>query len=154
MCKTTKMQMAFWLFFYNRQKPSGKLIYLYTSSKERICMKVLATKNAAVSTTSFNWKAYIKRYWQLYALLFLPMLYLLIFKYIPMKYVLIAFKKSSIVQKVGEMPWADNHGFQYFIQAFHNKDFLNALRNTVCLNLLDLCIGFPIPIIFALINFS
>jgi putative aldouronate transport system permease protein len=49
------------------------------------------------------------------------------------------------------MPWADNHGMQYFIQAFQNKDFINALKNTVVLNVLDLLIGFPIPIIFALI---
>ena len=105
--------------------------------------------NALVEKT--NWKVYLKRYWQLYVLLFLPMVYLFVFKYVPMKYVLIAFKKYSIVQKVGEMPWADNHGMQYFIQAFQNKDFINALKNTVVLNVLDLLIGFPIPIIFALI---
>lgn len=46
---------------------------------------------------------------------------------------------------------ADNHGFEYFIKAFKNRDFLYALRNTLMLNLLDLVIGFPIPIIFALI---
>ena len=44
--------------------------------------------------------SYIKRYWQLYALLLLPMIYLLVFKYGPMYYVLIAFKKYSIVQSV------------------------------------------------------
>ena len=98
-----------------------------------------------------NWKIYMKRYWQLYVLLLLPMAYLLIFKYIPMKYILIAFKKYSIVKPISEMPWANNHGMQYFIQAFSNNDFKNALRNTVVLNLLDLVIGFPIPIIFALI---
>ena len=49
------------------------------------------------------------------------------------------------------MPWAKKHGFEYFIKAFKNKDFLYALRNTVCLNLLDLLLGFPAPIIFALI---
>ena len=115
-------------------------------------MKDVTSVSVATKTAErTNWKAYFKRYWQLYLLLLLPMVYLVIFKYIPMKYVLIAFKKYSIVQKLGEMPWADNHGFQYFIQAFHNKDFLNALKNTVGLNLLDLVIGFPIPIIFALI---
>ncbi|MCI9141940.1 MAG: sugar ABC transporter permease [Lachnospiraceae bacterium] len=95
--------------------------------------------------------AYIKRYWQLYALLALPMLYLLIFKYIPMVYIQIAFKKYSIVQSVWEMPLAANHGFEYFIKAFSNKDFILALRNTIMLNLLDLVVGFPAPIIFALI---
>lgn len=101
--------------------------------------------------TKTNWKVYMKRYWQLYALLLLPMIYLLVFKYVPMKNILIAFKKYSIVQSLGEMPWAKNNGMQYFIQAFSNKDFTNALRNTVVLNVLDLVIGFPIPIIFALI---
>ena len=108
-------------------------------------------KKVTAPKQKVNWKVYIKRYWQLYALLLLPMIYLLIFKYIPMKYILIAFKKYSIVKPISEMPWANNHGMQYFIQAFSNNDFKNALRNTVVLNLLDLVIGFPIPIIFALI---
>ena len=108
-------------------------------------------KSVKAPKQKVNWKVYCKRYWQLYALLVLPMIYLLVFKYVPMKYILIAFKKYSIVQKVGEMPWAANHGMQYFIQAFSNNDFKNALRNTVVLNVLDLLIGFPIPIIFALI---
>ena len=108
-------------------------------------------KTAVAPQKKTNWGVYLKRYWQLYVLLFLPMVYLLVFKYVPMKYVLVAFKKYSIVQKVSEMPWADNHGMQYFIQAFKNKDFLRALRNTITLNLLDLVIGFPVPIIFALI---
>lgn len=94
---------------------------------------------------------YLKRYWQLYVLLLLPMIYLFVFKYAPMWYVLIAFKKYSIVQSITEMPWANNHGFEYFIKAFSNQDFRNALRNTVVLNLLDLLIGFPIPIMFALL---
>ena len=98
-----------------------------------------------------KFRAYMKRYWQLYALLALPILYLLIFKYVPMIYVQVAFKKYSIVESVWEMPWAKNHGFEYFIKAFSNNDFRYALRNTVTLNLLDLIIGFPAPIIFALI---
>ena len=104
-----------------------------------------------VPKAKVDWQVYMKRYWQLYALLALPLLYLLIFKYIPMVYMLVAFKKYSIVQSVWEMPWAKNHGFEYFIKAFQNKNFINALRNTLVLNLLDLVIGFPAPIIFALI---
>ncbi len=98
-----------------------------------------------------DFKMYMKRYWQLYLLLALPLIYLLVFKYSPMYYVMIAFKKYSIVQKVSEMPWAKNHGFEYFIKAFSNKDFLYALRNTIFLNLLDIIVGFPVPIIFALL---
>ena len=104
-----------------------------------------------VPKAKVDWQVYMKRYWQLYALLALPLLYLLIFKYIPMVYMLVAFKKYSIVQGIWEMPWAKNHGFEYFIKAFQNKTFINALRNTLVLNLLDLVVGFPAPIIFALI---
>ena len=113
-------------------------------------MKASKSKSV-VPKAKVDWRVYMKRYWQLYALLALPLIYLLIFKYIPMVYMLVAFKKYSIVQSVWEMPWAKNHGFEYFIKAFQNKSFINALRNTLVLNLLDLIIGFPAPIIFALI---
>ena len=95
-------------------------------------------------------KVYLKRYWQLYLLLLLPIIYLIVFKYFPMWYVLIAFKKYSIVQSIWEMPWAKNHGFEYFIKAFKSRDFIRALRNTIFLNLKDLIFGFPVPIMFAL----
>lgn len=84
-------------------------------------------------------------------MLLIPIAYFVIFRYIPMTYIQIAFKKYSIVQNVWEMPWADNGGWEYFIKAFSNRDFLFALRNTIMLNLLDLVIGFPAPIILALI---
>ena len=94
---------------------------------------------------------YFREYWTLYLLLILPIVYFVIFRYIPMTYIQIAFKEYSIVQNVWEMPWADNYGFEYFIKAFANRDFHYALRNTVMLNLLDLVVGFPAPIILALL---
>ncbi|MBQ7616411.1 MAG: sugar ABC transporter permease [Butyrivibrio sp.] len=105
----------------------------------------------AVTKSKVKTSVYMKKYWQLYVMLFLPLLYLLIFKYFPMIYVQIAFKKYSIVQSVWEMPWAKNHGFEYFIKAFSNNDFKYALKNTLVLNILDLIFGFPAPILFALI---
>lgn len=96
-------------------------------------------------------KVYLKRYWQLYLLLLPPIAYLIIFKYAPMAYVQIAFKKYSIVESIWKQPWAKNHGFEYFIKAFSNRDFHYALKNTIVLNLLDLVLGFPAPIVFALV---
>lgn len=111
--------------------------------------------NTSVST---SWKekkkdlsAYLSRYWTLYLLLLLPIVYFIVFKYIPMLYIQIAFKKYSIVKSVWEMPLAANYGFEYFIKAFSNRDFLFALRNTIGLNLLDLVVGFPAPIILAIL---
>lgn len=96
-------------------------------------------------------KLYFKKYWQLYAMLALPIIYLIIFKYVPMVYIQIAFKDYKIGQSVWEMPWAADNGLAYFKQAFSNPTFLTSLKNTFVLNIIDLIVGFPIPIIFALI---
>lgn len=112
-------------------------------------MKISKTKQPV--STIRRTRNYIRRYWTLYLLLTLPIIYFLVFRYTPMAYIMIAFKKYSIVESVWDMKLAANHGFQYFIQAFSNRDFLYALRNTLLLNLLDLVIGFPAPIILALL---
>jgi putative aldouronate transport system permease protein len=105
----------------------------------------------SVSANKQGASNYLRRYWSLYLLLLAPIVYFIVFKYIPMLYIQIAFKKYSIVKSVWEMPWAANFGFEYFIKAFKNRDFLFALRNTIMLNLLDLAVGFPAPIMLALV---
>jgi putative aldouronate transport system permease protein len=99
----------------------------------------------------YETRMHFKRYWTLYAMLLLPITYFIIFKYIPMTYIQIAFKKFSITKSPWEMAWAKNNGFEHFIKAFANRDFLYALRNTITLNFLDLLLGFPAPIILAII---
>ena len=98
-----------------------------------------------------NRAAYFKRYWTLYLLILLPLTFFIVFRYMPMPYILIAFKKYSIVQTLWEMPWIGNHGMKYFQDAFKNRDFINAVINTVRLNVLDLLVGFPAPILLALL---
>jgi putative aldouronate transport system permease protein len=91
---------------------------------------------------------YIKRTWMLYAMLVLPMTFFIIFRYIPMTNIVIAFKDYNLFRGVWESPWV---GGKWFIQAFTSQDFGNALRNTLALNLLDLVVGFPAPIILAIL---
>lgn len=104
-----------------------------------------------VISTRLSVKASLKKYWQLYVLLLIPLVYFLIFRYGPMEYILLAFKDYKLNMSIWEMPWTSNNGMKYFIKAFKNPRFYQALKNTVTLNLLDLVIGFPAPIIFALI---
>lgn len=94
---------------------------------------------------------YIRRFWPLYLMLLLPIVYFIIFKYLPMENIQIAFKDYKINMSAWKMEWADDNGWEYFIKAFSNRDFLYALRNTLLLNFLDLLIGFPAPIILALL---
>lgn len=96
-------------------------------------------------------KVYFRRYWQLYAMLALPLIYFVIFKYIPMQYIQIAWKDYKLNMSVWQMPVTGDNGLKYFKQAFSNMDFWYSVRNTLLLNLLDLVLGFPAPIIFALI---
>ena len=91
---------------------------------------------------------YIKRDKFLYLLLILPVAYFVIFKYLPMYGVVIAFKEYNIFLPVWESPWI---GFDAFKEVFRTDDFWRALRNTFMLNGLDLVLGFPAPIILAII---
>ena len=94
---------------------------------------------------------YLKRYWTLYLLLFLPIVFFLVFRYVPMVYILNAFKENNILRPPWDVNWAKDNGFEFFIKAFKNRDFLFAIRNTVTLNVLDLLVGFPAPILMALL---
>jgi len=93
---------------------------------------------------------HFKRYWTLYLLFLLPLAQVALFRYGPMINILAAFKENRFLWPLFERAWADNYGFQFFIQAFNDQIFLEALRNTLVLSLLGLVMGFPIPIILAI----
>ena len=89
----------------------------------------------------------LKRDWQLYLLLVLPVIYFIIFKYIPMSGIIIAFKNYNIFDGIWKSEWV---GLDVFRRMFAMKDFGRALRNTLMLNLMDLIFSFPSPIILAI----
>jgi len=111
----------------------------------------MVVNHGPAARRELSWKNYLRRYGTLYLLLLLPMVFFIVFRYMPMAYILGAFKQNNIIKPPWEVPWAKNHGFEWFLKAFKNRDFLFALRNTLTLNLLDLVIGFPAPIILALL---
>jgi putative aldouronate transport system permease protein len=100
-----------------------------------------------LKTTRRRWN-YLHRTWMLYAMLVLPMAFFVIFRYMPMTNIVIAFKDYNIFQGVWASPWS---GLKWFEQAFQSRDFYFALRNTLVLNILDLIMGFPAPIILAIL---
>lgn len=87
------------------------------------------------------------RHWQLYALLLLPLVYFIIFKYGPMYGVIIAFKNFNLFKGIAQSPWV---GLDVFKEVFQMRSFYSALKNTFMLNFLDLIVSFPAPIILAL----
>ena len=92
---------------------------------------------------------YIRANWQLYVIFLLPALLLtIIFKYVPMGGVLIAFKDYNALEGIIGSPWV---GLKYFERFLSSPDFLQYLMNTLKLSLYGLLWGFPIPIILALL---
>lgn len=81
--------------------------------------------------------------------MFLPLaVYLIIFNYIPMAGILMAFEDYSIVKGWFGSEWV---GMANFIKLFTGSAFLTALRNTVCMAVLNLIFGFLPPVILALL---
>lgn len=73
--------------------------------------------------------------------------YFIIFKYIPMTGLALAFKDFQISKGIWASPWV---GLKYFEKAFSSRTFLRALNNTIAISFLKIVVGFPMPIILAL----
>ncbi len=90
---------------------------------------------------------YVRKHYLLYIMLIIPLVYYAVFHYIPMGGIVIAFKDYSIFRGIWASPWS---GWENFQKLFDIVEFPRAIRNTLMLNLLNLFIGFPAPIILAL----
>ncbi|MFS0637666.1 sugar ABC transporter permease [Mesobacillus foraminis] len=95
-----------------------------------------------------TWMQRLKKDKWLYLLLLPGLLYFLIFKYLPMWGIVIAFQNYSPFLGVLGSEWV---GFEHFKNFFQNPDFFRLLRNTFTFAVLDLVFFFPAPIILALL---
>ena len=92
---------------------------------------------------------YVKKNWMLYIFFLMPALLLtIIFKYVPMGGLLIAFKDYNVIKGVLGSPWV---GLEYFKRFLSSPDFMNYLMNTLKVSIYGLLWGFPVPIILALL---
>src|SRR5258706_6871347 len=89
----------------------------------------------------------MRRRWQLYALLALPLLYIIVFSYVPILGAQIAFRNYTLAGGIWNSQWV---GFANFERFFNSFQFTRLIVNTLTLGLYLLVIGFPIPIIVAL----
>ena len=85
--------------------------------------------------------------WQVYLILLPSILYLIIFVYVPMYGILIAFKDYRPRLGIFASEWV---GFKYFLQFFSFGSFRQIVSNTIILSIYILCAGFPLPVLFAL----
>ena len=109
-------------------------------------------KNNRSDISSVNNKSrkrkYVRRYWQLYAMMLLPLAYFIIFKYIPMFGNILAFRRY----RPGMGPYGVSFvGIRYFEAFMKDPAFWRAFRNTLVISFMNLFINFPIPIVFAIL---
>ncbi len=88
------------------------------------------------------------RSWRLYVMLLPALTWLIIFCYVPMYGVLMGFVDYRASDGIMGSAWA---GLKYFEMFFDSNIFGTVLSNTLTISVLSLVIGFPIPIIFALL---
>ncbi|GAB2981196.1 ABC transporter permease subunit [Actinotalea caeni] len=94
-----------------------------------------------------TWRRALRRDWRLYSFLVAPVLFLLVFRYLPMAGNVIAFRRFRPGSSIFGDEWV---GFYYFEAFINNQAFWSVFWNTVILGALTLLICFPLPIVLAL----
>lgn len=84
----------------------------------------------------------------LYIILSIPLIHVLIFRYVPMFGTVIAFQDYNIVGGIFKSEWA---GLKWFVKFITDDNFWRLIRNTILISAYSLFWGFPAPIIFALL---
>ncbi|MBB3126435.1 putative aldouronate transport system permease protein [Paenibacillus rhizosphaerae] len=87
-----------------------------------------------------------QRYLQMMALL--GVAWMIVFNYIPMYGVIIAFKEFDIIHSISSAPWV---GLDHFKEFLEDDSLGYVIKNTLGMSILKLVIGFPLPILFALL---
>lgn len=108
-----------------------------------------ASKGAAVHKKPFKeTMKLVKRYKVLYLIMIPGVLYFILFRYLPMFGLVIAFKDYDIFKGIWASDWV---GLQNFKDIFHSPDFWNVMKNTLKISFAKILIGFPIPILLAIL---
>lgn len=89
----------------------------------------------------------MRRDWWIYVMLIPGLLFIILFKYLPMYGITIAFKNYSIFRGFAESPWV---GMENFTKLFGRVAFQRALQNNIIISVQKLIFGFPTPIILSL----
>jgi putative aldouronate transport system permease protein len=110
-------------------------------------IKPVIGRYATESRLSKNWKL-MKKHWQYYVLVLLPVAYIVIFKYLPIVGVQMAFRDYNVVDGMWGSKWI---GLHYFTEFFKSPLFWGIFGNTLKISVTTMIFTFPTPIILALI---
>lgn len=109
---------------------------------------VLLERTGPPPVRTNTWRRALRRDWQLYSLAVLPLLFFLVFRYLPMAGNIIAFRRYFPGGNLFGEEWV---GFYYFELFFDDPSFWRAFWNTLILGALTLLFLFPAPLVLALL---
>lgn len=92
-----------------------------------------------MSAKKKGWGYDLKKNWPLYVIFLIPFIFFVVFKYIPMVGILMAFEDYKVARGLFGSEWV---GWENFIELFSGEQFPTALRNTVAMAILNLTLGF------------
>jgi putative aldouronate transport system permease protein len=116
-----------------------------------ILMNGIPVKTSIRHHQRMRWLKAFKRDKYLYLLMLLPAVYYLLFCYYPMYGVILAFKDFKPKLGILYSPIASENGMKYVRMIVEDPYFWTVFANTIILNLLNLAVTFPAPIVFALL---
>lgn len=113
-------------------------------------MKISLSKGSSREPQNLLSRKYqeYRKNWPIFLMLVPGIVYFIIFCYVPLYGVTIAFKDYKLLDGIMKSPWA---GLKYFKMAFASNDFWNSFSNTMIISLLKLAFSFPAPILLALL---
>lgn len=88
------------------------------------------------------------QHWEFYAMLLLPFTFIIIFNYVPMHGVQIAFRDFRASRGIWGSEWV---GLKWFVKFFNSYNSTRMITNTFMLSLVSLVFSFPVPILLALL---
>ena len=105
----------------------------------------MASDNQALTV---RLRKHFQKYWQFYLMMLAPLLYYIVFRYVPIAGNIVAFRRYRAGSSIFGDEWS---GLKYFKMFWNDKNFWRSFRNTLSLNISYLLVRFPLTLIFALL---
>lgn len=93
-------------------------------------------------------KPYWLKHWQIYSMVLPGLIYFILFKYVPLSGVIIAFQDYSVFTGIFDSKFV---GLKHFYNLFTYPEFFRVLKNTLLISIYQIVLGFPAPILLALL---
>ncbi len=108
-------------------------------------------KKQELLTPKKSFRSKVMKHWQFYFIVALPILYFIVFRYVPMYGILLAFKQRySPTKGIWGSTWANYHGFGQFVKFFSNPSAIRTMWNTFSISMYALLASIPLAVLLAI----